>query len=293
VTDPASRFAPFRSGFASERISAGECTVPWLQDTSVTGNGRTFNAAGVERCFGTGDEGFLTIERRGAGTIAALGGARLITNEQLSQLDNAYVMTSLLAPDPNASRIGVLSPSLVDFGDQSLNGLVATRVRNAIIMLLAAFGLYALFRMRRLGAVVREPQPVPIRGSELVLQAGVLSERAKDPASAASVIRADFSRRWRRTLAVEDNQPQRLANQIAAHVRADAGGSMSDAGEAALAANVLDGLTRPVSSDADLVAVISHLDAVDHPANLHQPNSEQPNPESPNPAISTEVSPRV
>jgi hypothetical protein len=298
VTDPASRFAPFRSGFASEQISAGDCTIPWLQDTSITGNGRTFDGVGIERCFGAGDEGFLTIERRGAGTIAALGGARLITNEQLSQLDNAYVMTSLLAPEPDAARIGVLSPSLVDFGEQSLNGLVATRVRNAIIMLLAAFGLYALFRMRRLGAVVREPQPVPIRGSELVLQAGVLSERAKDPASAASVIREDFSRRWRRTLAVEDNQPQRLANQIAAYVRADAGGAMSDAAEAALAASVLDGLTHPVSSDNDLVAAIARLDAVDHPANrqqpdLHEPNLDQPNSEQPNPEISTEVSPRV
>ena len=238
-------------------------------------------------CFGSGGQTYLTIERRGGGTITSLGGPRLLTNENLGRFDNAYVATTLLAPNPDQARIAVLSPSLVEFGDQSLGGLVASRVRNAILMLLASFGLYALFRMRRLGAVVREPQPVPIRGSELVLQAGVLSERAQDPASAAATIRADFVRRWRRILAVEDDQPAQLAGRIAAHLAASGGtGSLSTPDAPA----VLDALVRPVATSTDLLEVTGVLDAIDRPT--APTASSEPLPENDLPD-QREVSPRV
>ena len=282
VTDPASRFAPLRSGFASPRIASEDCGLDWLDGTTITGSGRTFDAANRTSCFGDGSESYLTLERRGDGTVIALGGPSLLTNENLSQLDNAFVATTLLAPVPNESRIAVLSPSLVDFGDQSLNSLVATRVRNAILMLLASFGLYALFRMRRLGAVVKEPQPVPIRGSELVLQAGVLSQRAKDPASVAATIRADFARRWRRILAVEDDEPAQLARRIAAHLAAS---TPTGPDEAAL----LDALVRPVTTDDDVLEIVHVLDTADDPGRSGAASA------SPDPVLSDqrEVSPRV
>lgn len=294
VTDPASRFAPFRSGFAGGETSSGDCTISWFENARIAAEGRTFDPGNADHCFGTRDQAFVTIESRGAGRIVALGGPRLFTNEQLGRLDHAYVGTSLLAPEPQRARVSVLSPSLIDFGDQSLDGLVATRIRNAIIMALAAFCLYALFRMRRLGSVVREPQPVPIRGSELVLQAGVLSERAKDPASAAETIRHDFIRRWRRTLALDHDDPARLAEQlVATHATRGgqaASGSAADHdypdGAYPDAAALVEALTRPVATNADLLEVVRCLDLADHdPTQSSLPALDKPD--------QREVTPRV
>lgn len=288
VADPASRFAPFRSGFAGDTITSGECDLGWLRGTTITGTGRTFESGNGQACFGSGAESYLRVERRGEGTIASLGGPRLLINENLAQADNAFVITSLLAPDPERARVAVLAPSLVDFGEQSLDALVAPRVRNAILMLLASFGLYAIFRMRRLGAVVREPQPVPIRGSELVLQAGVLSERAQDPGAAAATIRADFVRRWRRTLAVEDDQPAQLADRIVVHLARPGGDRGSDVPEPTA---LLDALTRPIATDSDLLAVVRTLDAADHP--IPQSTSDSPDPRPDPRPDQREVSPSV
>lgn len=251
VADPSSRFAAGTSGFASDVVEAGTCSVDALDPArSISAGGRTFDAAGTNGCFGTVDRSYLVVEEAGLGAIVSIGGPTLFTNEALDERDNAFVAVTLLAPRPVGASIAVVAPSTVDFGDQSLDDLVPTRLTNAIWQLLAAFLLYALFRMRRLGAVVDEPLPVRIRGSELVLQAGVLSERAEDPAGAATVIRHDFLDRWRRTLALETGDPAELAPRIAAVV-----GVEPEALHAALVA--------PVAGDTDLIDVVRHLDRAD------------------------------
>lgn len=251
VADPSSRFAARTSGFAPDVVEAGACSVDALaQARSVTAGGRTFDAAGIEGCFGSVDRSYVVVEEAGLGVTVSIGGPSLFTNEALDDQDNAFVAVTLLAPRPDEVSIAVIAPSTVDFGDQSLDDLVPTRLTNAILQLLAAFLLYALFRMRRLGAVVDEPLPVRIRGSELVLQAGVLSERAEDPAGAAAVIRDDFVDRWRRTLAIDTSDLGELASNVATVVGVEPEPLQS-------------ALIAPVATDADLLDVVHQLDLVD------------------------------
>ena len=55
--------------------------------------------------------------------------------------------------------------------------------------------MLVLWRARRLGRPVLEPQPVQLAGSELVVAVGELLQRAKGREQAASVLRDDL-RRW-------------------------------------------------------------------------------------------------
>lgn len=248
VADPFSSLSARIDGLAADEIDAGTCTIGALSDArSVTGGGRTFVGGDAGQCFGSASRPFLSAEALGSGTVVSVGGPGMFTNEELGRADNAFVAVALLAPDPGAARITVVAPSQVEFGDGSFTGRVPTNVRNGIVMLLASFLLYALFRMRRLGQVVREPLPVQIRGSELVLQAGVLSSRAGDPAGAAEVIRADAVDEWRSRLA----DPDLDATALVAILSETRGVDRSEAERALLA---------PVASDDALVETVTLLD---------------------------------
>jgi len=99
---------------------------------------------------------------------------------------------------------------------------------------------------------VSEPLPVRIEGSELVLGAGRLAERAKDPASTASVLRSDLSLRSRRALGVRDEVDDAgLARLIAAATNLD---------EERVDAT----LTAPVTDDDDLVRVAREIDELNN-----------------------------
>ena len=137
--------------------------------------------------------------------------------------------------------------------------LVPPRVWNAILQLLAAFLLYALYRSRRLGGVVAEPVPVRIEGSELVLKAGLLSERAKDPTSAAVLLRSDVMRRARKALSITAAAEDRLvAEQIAIRSGLDVD-------------EVLAALFARVETEADLIRAAQSLDHIDE--QLYEGNS--------------------
>jgi len=68
-------------------------------------------------------------------------------------------------------------------------------VKLALVQLVLAFVVYAIFRGRRLGKPVLEPQPVQIPGSELVSAVGNLLQQTKSPDRAAAVLRFDLRRR--------------------------------------------------------------------------------------------------
>ncbi|MEA2900361.1 MAG: hypothetical protein QOH36_248 [Actinomycetota bacterium] len=151
---------------------------------------------GATGCFraGTDDEAFLVVVPVGDGTIVALGGAGFLVNGNLDEADNGLLAVSLLAPT-GSERVVVLRPPAPGEGEKGLLDLVSRRWELAVLQLGVAFGVLVLWRSRRLGPPVLEPQPVQLAGSELVVAVGELLQRAKGREQAATVLRDDL-RRW-------------------------------------------------------------------------------------------------
>lgn len=233
-------------------IRRGECTIDVLAEADeLTLNGRLLNTAGRTSCFGDATTAFVVAETVGQGTVVTIGSPDLFINAELDDNDAAVVAVNLLAPTGGDAHVTFVGPSIVDFGDEEITDLVPPRVWNAILQLLAVFLLYALYRSRRLGGVVPEPVPVHIEGSELVLKAGLLSERAKDPASAAVVLQADLVHRVCVALSIP---PATSDADVAARVADRTGHSVTEVEHA---------LYAPVSDDDELVRTARLLHAID------------------------------
>lgn len=269
VADPTSPFVPFtRQGFAGP-LEAGNCPIAALTDANDLHmeRGAFFAPEGADWCFGSADLAHIVAIPTGEGVIVAVGGQQLFTNAQLDEADAAVVAANLLLPaDTSSGPVGVafLGPSVVPLDDAGAS--VAPRVINALIMAMVAFLFYAFHRARRLGRVVPEPLPVRIHSSELVLQAGRLSERAADPAGAAEVIRDDFIRRAAQSLAMPPGEDLAMVadvlHQTTNHPIAE----------------ITTALTSPVTSDAELVTISRTIAALDR-ALFDPPPADSPAPD--------------
>jgi len=155
----------------------------------------------------------------GRGTVVGLGGASALLNSRLGRADNAVLAATLLAPT-RADRVVVLRPPAPGSGQEDLIDLVAPRAKLAVVQLGVAFVVVALWRARRLGRPVLEPQPVQVPGSALVIAVGQLLQRTRSRAQAAAVLGDDL----RRTLASRLG----LAPSAPAEVVADAVAGRSD-----------------------------------------------------------------
>ena len=202
---------------------------------------------GAASCGPSGDGAFVVVEPQGAGRIVAVGGPDAFTNRNLDEADNAVLAAALLAPDAG-SRSAFLRPSLlVGSGDRSLVDLVDTPVRAALAQLVVAFLVAALWRGRRLGRPVAEPQPVPIESSELTQAVARLLGRADRPGRAAAVLRD----RARRDLSGPLGIPlDASGDAVVDAITRRTGLTDAEARRAAL---------DPVTSDDDLVAVAALL----------------------------------
>lgn len=234
------------------RIERQLCTIDLLRDVeTLVATDVRLSTRGFESCFGNNAGAFVVAQSQGQGTVVSIGSPDVFTNALLDEQDSAVLAVALLTSDQERPQVTIIAPSVVPFGDQGLGDLVAPRIRNSILQLLAAFLLYALFRGRRLGKVVPEPVPVRIASSEIIVKAGLLSERAKDPASAAGLLRADTLARARSAMSiptlVDDTVVvQRIASRTG--IDADSVGAT---------------LLGPVQTEADLVAVSQNLLEID------------------------------
>jgi hypothetical protein len=144
-------------------------------------------------CFTSGEDAWLVTQPEGRGNLVVVGGADAFTNESLGDGDNGLLAVTLLAPTATA-RVQVVPLPLPGGGRKGLVDLVSDNVKLALVQLAIAFVLYALWRSRRLGRPVLEPQPVEIPGSELTAAVGRLFQRAHARGRAADLIR-DGARR--------------------------------------------------------------------------------------------------
>jgi len=142
------------SVFGDEDLTRNVCTIETLQPAErLQVEGRMLAVDDRQSCFGDGVRAFIVAENLGSGLVVTVGSPDVFVNSVLGQQDAAVIAANLLVPNRGRSVVAFVGPSIVEFGEQSLRDLVPPRVENAIMQLLAAFLLYALYRGRRLGAV--------------------------------------------------------------------------------------------------------------------------------------------
>jgi Domain of unknown function (DUF4350) len=205
---------------------------------------------GPRACFPRNDGAWLLVQAVGSGTVVRLGGASVLVNQELGEADNVVLLASLLVP-VEGTTVQVLQPPLPGGGDAGLTDLIAPRVRLALWQLVVAFVLLALWRARRLGRPVAEPQPVQLPGAELVVAVGNLLQRAKGRGQAAGLLTDDLRRSLAERLGLPPSTP---ADQVADTVAARTGIPREQ---------VLRTLTRSTPGDeAELVALSQAIDTV-------------------------------
>lgn len=197
VTDPSSSFSAASAGTEFlGGVTRGTCTIPDLGDVNqldVSLTARLRVGRGSTSCFGDSRSAFVVSTPRGSGRVVSLGDAGVFTNDSLDAKDNSVLAARLLAPD-RGTPIAVLDPNPPGSGRTTLGDLIADRVFQAILQLLVAFVLYALWRSRRVGQPVTERQPVAIAGSQFVRAVGGLQQRTHAADRAAAALRMDTRR---------------------------------------------------------------------------------------------------
>jgi len=200
--------------------------------------------AGAIGCFRDGAAAWLVTRAEGRGDIVALGGLAPFTNERLGGADNGILAVTLLGPGRQA-RVTVLYG-----GRRTLYGLVGTNVKLALVQLLVAFVLLALWRARRLGRPVLELQPVVIPGSELVTAVGNLLQRAHKRDQVARLMADDLRRDLGNRVGLPPTAPP---EQVADAVSARTGVPARD---------ILAALAGAPTDDAGLVALAQAVESV-------------------------------
>jgi hypothetical protein len=266
VTDPGSGFAPpGAGGFASiDQLDtagmAARCRIDALEGIDVGGveprNGGVLYVRdpGASGCIDDGpNASYIVADERGEGTVVAIGGSGLVVNAALAEGENAAVVGALVAPEVGTT-VAVLEPGALaagSGGDRSLADLVPDGVKRAILQLAVAFAIFAVWRARRLGRPVPEPQPVAVAGSELVAAVGNLLDRTRSPVHAAELLRADL----RRFLADHLGLPADSPPEVLATVAADRTGVDE--------ARLLWALgPQPITDDAGLVTLARTIDSI-------------------------------
>jgi hypothetical protein len=190
---------PIRDLAAETVVPVASCDIPALQHLRglFVLHGVLFARSGTLRhCFGS-DGSLVIVHPHGTGVIVQLGDNALFTNQLLRYADNGGLATALLAPAPGAN-VSIFvgdgpAPSSPTGesggGGQKLADLVRPGVWMAFAQLALAFVVFAIARAVRPGRPVREPEQVPIAGSELVVATGVLMQRAQHASRAGSLLR--------------------------------------------------------------------------------------------------------
>jgi uncharacterized protein DUF4350 len=259
VVDETSSFVPDEADSFGDADDVGSaCDIAPLDDLDVGriepwSGGVLYDVPpGSDGCIGVGgDDAYIVATPRGDGTIVSIGGVGMFVNVALADGENAPVVAALVAPQDGTELDLVRPGPVAGSGDDTLLDLISPNVRRAIAQLAIAFLVYALWRSRRLGAPVAEPQPVAVAGSELVAAVGSLLDRSGSPQHAAELLRADLRRFLGDRLGVPaDSSPQVLAAVAAERAGADEARVAWALGSA------------PPADDAQLVALAQTIDAI-------------------------------
>jgi hypothetical protein len=202
--------------------------------------------SGATSCFAGG---LLATPR-----VAVLGSASLLRNDRLADPGVAALDVNTITDSRRLASVVWLTPGTdaAGSGSASLWQLFPSGAYRVFWWLLVVGVLVAVWRARRLGAVVAEPLPVVVRAAELVEGHGRLYARAGARDRAAASLRgAAINRLGRRLGLPRGASPQ----QVAVAVAPLAGGSAADV--AALLAG------PPPADDAALGRLARELDTLE------------------------------
>lgn len=225
VTDPLSSFSPALARGGSlfdptERPSVLQprCDLPAVraaQRLDDPGAAAFRLREGEVGCYPVG-RGFALVARsQGRGVVVGVGGAGPFVNAQIDEADNAALAVGLLAPRPGG-HVTIVEEAAPGLGRRTLTSLVSPRVKNGLWQLVVAFVVFALWRARRLGRPVLEPQPVDIAGSELVLAVGNLLQQAHRRPEAAAMLRLQLRHTLCERLGIPFDTPAQVVAEAAA-----------------------------------------------------------------------------
>ncbi len=154
------------------------------------GLGYRVTSADADLCYAQEGPASVVVLRSGSRTVCLLGTGRPLTNEHLDEEGNAALALGLLGARP---QVLWFLPGLDDVPDNqrvSFYGLVPHGIWWALGQAVIAVVLLALWRARRLGALVVEPLPVVVRAAEAVEGRARLYRRSRAWGTAAEALRA-------------------------------------------------------------------------------------------------------
>ncbi|MGZ4669190.1 MAG: DUF4350 domain-containing protein [Blastococcus sp.] len=153
-------------------------------------------------------------------TVTVLGNPAPLTNDRLDDEGDAALALGLLGQNPRLVWY-LPTPGDVPSSEQrSLYQLAPHGVWWGLAQLAVAVLLLALWRARRLGAVVPEPLPVVVRATETLEGRGRMYRRSGARSQAAGALRSASLARLRPALGLgRRSEPQTVADAVAARSR--------------------------------------------------------------------------
>lgn len=203
-------------GFGPADPVPAECAQPDAERAGSIAVGTLFTAGGGEStigCFPVGDEfGLLAADHSATSRAVAVDARELFTNEHLAEGANASLAIGLMGRHP---RVVWFVPTAAD-GDAGaatgLGDLTPPWVTPAILLLLCAGLVAAVWRGRRFGPLVAENLPVTVRAAETMEGRARLYARSRDAVHALDALRLGTLDRLARLLALG---PSASADEIA------------------------------------------------------------------------------
>jgi uncharacterized protein DUF4350 len=219
--------------------------------------GSTYTSDAGTRCYGDGEAAPMVVgTTRGGARLVVLGTGVMLTNDRLDEDGNAALGLNLLGGDGSAGELRWLVPAPGSAaGDESTASILPGWVLPALLELLFAGLLLALWRGRRLGPPVIEPLPVVVRAAEAVEGRSRLYRRAQARDRAADALRSGALARMVPRLAIDsptggEPPPDAVVAAIAAR---------SGRPDAAVHATLYG---PPPGDDSGLVALADTLDSI-------------------------------
>ena len=204
-------------GSGDGSVVAAGCELPEAVNAGAIIPGEAYALADGTGCYPTGD-GYGLVTN---GTVYALDGDAIVTNEHLAEAGHAALALGLLTA---TDRVVWYSPSGVDLtgGAETLGDLVPTWVTPVIVLLCVVTVGAAIWRGRRFGPLVAENLPVTVRASETLEGRARLYRDGLSAAHAYDALARGAAGRMAARLALgPDTDPEALSRAVASRIRRD------------------------------------------------------------------------
>lgn len=224
-------------GFVDDRLAAPECAVPAAEAAGSARTGELYvpgrdvpggdvPGGGILGCYPVdGQFGVLVADRGDGGTVTALDGYAVMVNRVLADDGNAALALGTLG---RSADVVWYVPSFADAdatgAAPTLGDLTPPWVTPAIVLLLLAATVAAVWRGRRFGPLVAERLPVMVRAAETTEGRARLYAEAHDAPHALAELRRAARTRLARSLGLAPNAPpERVSDAVAERLGADRG----------------------------------------------------------------------